>query len=67
MKIINIILANLIRQGEVTVDIPGVDLAELERLADSEAQQALREIAMTAASDELTDSEKIMMIREYFE
>ncbi len=67
MKQFNIILANLIRQGEVTVDIPGVDLAELERLADSEAQRALREIAMTVASDELTDSEKIMMIRGYFE
>ena len=67
MKRFNIILANLIRQGEVTVEIPGVDLAELERLADSEAQQTLREIAMTVASDELTDSEKIMMIREYFE
>ncbi len=67
MKQFNIILANLIRQGEVTVDIPGVDLAELERLADSEAQRALREIAMTVASDELTDSEKIMMLRAYYQ
>ncbi len=51
MKSFNIILANLIRQGEVTVNIPGVDLGELERLADSEAQRALREIGMTVASD----------------
>ncbi len=67
MKYFNIILANLIRRGEVTVDIPGVDLDELERLADSEAQRALRKIAMTVASDELTDSEKVMMIRDCFE
>ncbi len=67
MKQFNIILANLIRQGAVTVDIPGVDLAELERLADGEAQRVLRKIAGILSCDEITDSEKIMMIRNYFE
>lgn len=67
MKQLNIILANLIRQGEVTVDIPGMDIDELERLADSEAQRTLRKIAMTVACDELTDSEKITMLRANLE
>ncbi len=67
MKYFNIILANLIRQGEVTVDIPGMDINELERLANGEAQRILRAIARVVGCDEITDSEKIMMIRDYFE
>ena len=67
MKQFNIILANLIRRGAVTVDIPGVDINELERLADGEAQRVLRKIAGILGCEEITDSEKIMMIRDYFE
>ena len=67
MRQFNVILANLICQGEVTVDIPEVDINELERLADSEAQQILRKIAETVGRDELTDSEKIMMLRAHLE
>ncbi len=67
MKYLNTILANLIRKGAVTVDIPGMDINELERLADGEAQRVLRKIAGILGCDEITDSEKIMMIRNYFE
>ncbi len=66
MQIVNTILANLIRRGEVTVNIPGLDMDELAGLVDSETQRTLREIAMTLACDELTDSEKIGMIRAHF-
>ena len=66
MKYLNIILANLIRQGEVTVNIPGLDMDELKKLADGEAQRVLRKIAEAVGCDELTDGEKIAMIREYF-
>ncbi len=66
MKIVNTILAELIRQGKVTVDIPGLDAEELKRLADGEAQRVLRKIAGILGCEEITDSEKIAMICEYF-
>ncbi len=66
MKIVNTILAELIRQGEVTVNIPGLDMGELKQLADGEAQRVLRKIAETVGCDELTDGEKITVIRGYF-
>ncbi len=65
MKIVNTILAELIRQGKVTVDIPGLDMDELKKLANGEAQRVLRKIAETVACDELTDAEKITMIRDH--
>ncbi len=66
MKYLDILLANLIRTGEVTVNIPGLDMDELRRLADGEAQRVLRKIAETLGCDELTDGEKITAIRGYF-
>ncbi len=66
MKIVNTILANLIRRGEVTVNIPGLDMDELAGLVDSETQRTLRKIAETVSCDELTDGEKIAVIRDYF-
>ncbi len=66
MKIVNTILAELIRQGKVTVDIPGLDAEELKRLADGEAQRVLRKIAGILGCDELSDSERVAMIRDYF-
>ncbi len=65
MKIVNTILAELIRQGKVTVDIPGLDAGELKRLADGEAQRVLRRIGEILGCDELTDSERVAMIRDY--
>ncbi len=65
MKIVNTILAELIRQGKVTVDIPGLDMDELKKLANGEAQRVLRKIAETVACDELTDAEKFTMIRDH--
>ncbi len=66
MKHLNILLANLIRQGEVTVNIPGLDMDELAGLVDCEAQRTLRKIAETVGCDELSDSEKVQILRGYF-
>ncbi len=66
MKYLDILLANLIREGKVTVDIPGLDMDELAGLVDSETQRTLRKIAETVGCDELTDGEKIAAIRGYF-
>ncbi len=66
MKHLNILLANLIRQGEVTVNIPGLDMDELAGLVDREAQRTLRKIAETVGCDELTDGEKVQILRGYF-
>ncbi len=66
MKIVNTILAELIRRGQVTVNIPGLDADELKQLADGEAQRVLRKIGEILGCDELTDSEKITAIRGYF-
>ncbi len=65
MKIVNTILAELIRRGHVTVDIPGLDAGELKQLADGEAQRVLRKIGEILGCDELTDSERVAMIRDY--
>ncbi len=66
MKYLDTLLANLLRGGKVTVDIPGLDMGELRRLADGEAQRVLRKIAETVGCDELTDSEKVQILRGYF-
>ncbi len=66
MKYLDILLTNLIRRGEVTVNIPGLDMGELKQLADGEAQRVLRKIGEILGCDELTDSEKIAAIRDYF-
>ncbi len=66
MKYLNMILANLIRKGEVTVNIPGLDMDDLKQLADGEAQRVLRKIGEILGCDELSDSERVAMIRDYF-
>ncbi len=66
MKSLNMLLANLIRTGEVTVNIPGLDMDELKKLADGEAQRVLRKIGEILGCDELTDSEKVAMLRDHF-
>lgn len=66
MKIANVILADLIRKGEVTVNIPGLDMEELARLIDGEAQRTLEKVAETLGCDELTDGEKVAVLRGYF-
>lgn len=64
MKLLNTILAEQIRQGRVTVDIPGLDTDRLTEFLSGETAQTLREIAAVACSEEMTDGEKIRWIQE---
>ena len=63
MKLLNTILAEQIRQGRVTVDIPGLDLDRLTESLSGEAARTLREVAAVACAEEMTDEEKIRWIQ----
>ena len=58
------LLARLIDQGKVTVEIPGLDLDKLTVLVRDEAGKTLREISEVAYAEELTDGEKVAWIRQ---
>ena len=66
MKIANIILAELIRGGKVTVDIPGLDMDRLEKAIHGQSEQLLRTVAGIVFEDEsgASDSEKIKCLQE---
>lgn len=64
MKLLNTILAEQIRQGKVTVDIPGLDMDRLTEFLSGEAARTLREIAAIACAEEMTDGEKVRWIQE---
>lgn len=64
MKLLNTILAEQIRQGKVTVDIPGLDMDRLTEFLSGEAARTLREIAAIACAEEMTDREKVRWIQE---
>ena len=48
MKLLQNTLANLIRSGKVTVDIPNLDMDQLTQFLYSESAQTLRDIASVA-------------------
>ena len=64
MKLLNIILAEQIRRGRVTVDIPGLDMDRLTEFLHSEAAHTLSEIAAVACSEEMTAEEKVDWIQD---
>lgn len=64
MKILNVILAEQIRRGRVTVDIPGLDMDQLSELLRSEAARTLAEVAAVACTEEMTAEEKVAWIQE---
>ncbi len=65
MKQLNIILANMIRSGKVTVEIPGIE--HIEAAMQEKSRQMLWEIAGIVFSDEMEDREKIACLREMLE
>lgn len=64
MKLLNIILAEQIRRGRVTVDIPGLDMDRLMEFLHSEAARTLSEIAAVACEEEMTAEEKVDWIQD---
>lgn len=64
MKLLNTILAQELRQGRVTVEIPGLDMDRLSDFLHSEAARTINEIAVIACSEEMTVEEKVSIIQE---
>ena len=63
MKLLQNTLANLIRSGKVTVDIPNLDMDQLTQFLYSESAQTLRDIASVAYDDDLSPADKIYIIQ----
>ena len=59
MKLLQNTLANLIRSGKVTVDIPNLDMDQLTQFLYSESAQTLR-----AYDDDLSPADKIDIIQD---
>ena len=57
-------LANLIRSGIVTVDIPNLDMDQLTQFLYSESAQTLRDVASVAYDDDLSPEDKIYIIQD---
>ena len=64
MKLLQNTLANLIRSGKVTVDIPNLDMDQLTQFLYSESAQTLRDIASVAYDDDLSPEHKIYIIQD---
>lgn len=65
MKRLMILLADLIRRGQVTVEFKDLDMDRLEKLARSGTEDLLKQVAWVVFDDEaeLTDSEKIRELK----
>ena len=57
MKRVNVVLSNLIQNGRVIVDIPGVE--HIERAFQAESVHLLNDVERVVYSDEMCDGEKI--------
>lgn len=64
MTILQIVLANLIRSGKVTVEIPNLDMDELKKAVWNEAVDTLEAVKDIVWADEMTDTEKVVWIQE---
>ena len=64
MKLLQNTLANLIRSGKVTVDIPNLDIDQLTQFLYSESAQTLRDVASVAYDDDLSPEDKIYIIQD---
>lgn len=62
MKRVNVVLANMIQNGRVIVDIPGVE--NIERALEAESAHLLREVERAVYSEEASDKEKIAYLKD---
>ena len=62
MKQLDIMLANLIRNGRVTVDIPGIE--HIEAAFRQESRRMLEAVEAVVFSEEMADREKIARLKE---
>lgn len=64
MTTLQIVLANLIRRGKVTVEIPNFDMDKLREAMWNEAEQTLWDIKGIVYEEEMTDAEKVEWIQK---
>ncbi len=67
MKTLRAVLAYLIRQGKVTVEIPNFDMDKFREAVRSEAGQMLEEVEGIVWAEEMTDHEKMEWIQNRLE
>lgn len=61
------VLAALVRQGQVAVEVPGLDMERLEAILRSRCMQTLRRVKMVIHSEDISDAEKIEILCRYLE
>ena len=64
MKRIQNVLADLIRRGQVTVDIPGLDADQLEHYFQDYYRQVLVRVTTIVFDNDMSDKEKISWLKE---
>lgn len=62
MKIVETVLANLIRAGKVRVELPNVDIEKLVEITRSYTMEMLMEIEDIVEKEGMTDTEKVTLI-----
>ena len=67
MTTLQVVLANLIRQGKVTVEIPNLDMDELREAVWNNAVITLEEIQGVVREEEMTDADKVAWIQKRLE
>jgi len=67
MQYVYILLARLIREGRVRVDIPAVDMDHLAEICRDRNEELLMDLQETLYSEELSDNEKLETMRQIFE
>lgn len=64
MKTLQMVLAQLIRGGKVTVEIPNLDVDKLAAALREESAQTLRDIAWCVYEEGLSDTDRVKYIRK---
>lgn len=67
MTTLQFVLATLIRNGKVTVDIPNLNMDELRKAVWNDAVMTLEEIEGIVREEEMTDTEKVAQIQKRLE
>lgn len=60
-------MARLIREGQVRVDIPAVDMDRLAEICHERNEELLLQTREVLYSEELNDEEKLAAMRQIFE
>ena len=67
MTTLQFVLATLIRNGKVTVEIPNLDMEELRKAVWNDAVTTLEEIQGVVCEEEMTDADKVAWIQKRLE